>query len=192
MGLESISAIWSGELILLARRQGHGESLQQKFDISWFIPSLVKYRKIFAKVLIASFFLQLFALITPLLRHRLNDKFKHGAANTAFLTKSITGIGAVKSMVVEPQMQRKREDHRANYVPASFRSQNLNNAANQVAGLINELMTLGVIWWGAHLVIANELTIGQLVAFEWIREKRILRLNTKQAAGKELPMIRQR
>jgi Ca2+-binding RTX toxin-like protein len=34
-----------------------GESLYQKFDISWFIPSLVKYRKLFSKVLIASFFL---------------------------------------------------------------------------------------------------------------------------------------
>ncbi|MGD8914568.1 MAG: cysteine peptidase family C39 domain-containing protein, partial [Candidatus Thiodiazotropha sp.] len=54
MDLESFNAIWSGELILLARRQGLGESLQQKFDISWFIPSLVKYRKIFTEVLIAS------------------------------------------------------------------------------------------------------------------------------------------
>jgi subfamily B ATP-binding cassette protein HlyB/CyaB len=40
--------------------------------------------------------------------------------------------------------------------------------ANQVAGLINKLMTLGIIWWGAHLVIANELTVGQLVAFNML------------------------
>ncbi|MEW8030449.1 MAG: cysteine peptidase family C39 domain-containing protein, partial [Candidatus Thiodiazotropha sp.] len=53
MALEAFNAIWSGELILLARRQGLGESLQQKFDISWFIPALVKYRKLFAEVLIA-------------------------------------------------------------------------------------------------------------------------------------------
>jgi ABC-type bacteriocin/lantibiotic exporter with double-glycine peptidase domain len=95
-------------------------------------------------------------LITPILRHRLNDKFKHGAANTAFLTESITGIGTVKSMAVEPQMQRKLGDHLSSYVHASFRSQNLNNVANQVAGLINKLTTLGIIWWGAHLVIAND------------------------------------
>ncbi len=90
--------------------------------------------------------------ITPILRHRLNDKFKHGAANTAFLTESITGIGTVKSMAVEPQMRRKLEDHLSSYVHASFRSQNLGNVANQIARLVNKLMTLGIIWWGVHLV----------------------------------------
>src|SRR5690606_28660878 len=103
-----------------------------------------------------------------ILRHRLNDKFKHGAANTAFLTESITGIGTVKSMAVEPQMRRKLEDHLSSYVHASFRSQNLGNVANQVASLINKLMTLGIIWWGAHLVIDGQITVGQLIAFNML------------------------
>nr|VFK50873.1 MAG: ATP-binding cassette, subfamily B, HlyB/CyaB [Candidatus Kentron sp. TC] len=106
--------------------------------------------------------------ITPILRHRLNDKFKHGAANTAFLTESITGIGTVKSMAVEPQMRRKLEDHLSSYVHASFRSQNLGNVANQIAGLINKLMTLGIIWWGVHLVIDGNITVGQLIAFNML------------------------
>ncbi len=33
-----------------------------RFDLSWFIPSLVKYRKLFGDVLVASFFLQLLGL----------------------------------------------------------------------------------------------------------------------------------
>jgi subfamily B ATP-binding cassette protein HlyB/CyaB len=107
-------------------------------------------------------------VITPILRHRLDEKFTHSAANTAFLTESITGIGTVKSMAVEPQMRRKLEDHLSSYVHASFRSQNLSNVAGQVAGLINKLMTLGIIWWGAHLVIAGELSVGQLVAFNML------------------------
>jgi subfamily B ATP-binding cassette protein HlyB/CyaB len=37
-----------------------------------------------------------------------------------------------------------------------------------VAGLINKLMTLGIIWWGAHLVIGGEITVGQLVAFNML------------------------
>jgi len=309
VSLHELDSIWSGELIALTHRQSLGESLQQKFDISWFIPSLVKYRKLFGEVLIASFFLQLFALVTPLffqvvmdkvlvhrgfttldvlavgffvlvifeallggirnyifshttnrvdvelgsrlynhlmalplayfearqvgqnvarvreldsirnfitgtaltlvidlgfvfvfiavmwyyspsltwivlatipcyvllsifitpiLRKRLDEKFKHGAANTAFLTESITGIGTVKSMAVEPQMRRKLEDHLSSYVHASFRSQNLNNVANQIAGLVNKLMTLGIIWLGAHLVIDGAITVGQLVAFNML------------------------
>lgn len=306
---EEFETIWSGSLVLLSKRIGLAESLQKKFDIRWFVPSLIKYKKLFAEVVIASFFLQLFALVTPLffqvvmdkvlvhrgfttldvlaigffiivvfeaflggfrnylfthttnrvdvelgsrlynhllalplsyfesrqvgqnvarvreldtirnfitgtaltliidlsfvfvflavmwyysptltwivlatipayvllsvfitpiLRHRLDEKFKHGAANTAFLTESITGISTVKSMAVEPGMRRKLEDHLSSYVHSSFRSQNLNNVANQVAGLVNKLMTLGIIWWGAHLVIGGELTVGQLVAFNML------------------------
>lgn len=106
--------------------------------------------------------------ITPILRRRLDEKFKHGAANTAFLTESITGIGTVKSIAVEPQMRRKLEDHLSSYVHASFRSQNLGNVAGQIAGLINKLMTLGIIWIGAHLVIGGSITVGQLVAFNML------------------------
>jgi subfamily B ATP-binding cassette protein HlyB/CyaB len=107
-------------------------------------------------------------VITPMLRHRLDEKFKHGAENTAFLTESITGIGTVKSMAVEPQMRRKLEDHLSNYVHASFKSQNLSNVAGQIAGFINKLMTLGIIWFGAHLVIAGDISVGQLVAFNML------------------------
>jgi subfamily B ATP-binding cassette protein HlyB/CyaB len=113
-------------------------------------------------------YILLSVFITPILRHRLNEKFKYGAANTAFLTESVTGVQTVKAMAVEPQMQRKWEDQLANYVSASFRSQNLGNVANQIAGLINKLMTLGIIWWGAHLVIGGELTVGELIAFNML------------------------
>ena len=42
------------------------------------------------------------------------------------------------------------------------------NVANQIAGLINKLMTLGIIWWGAHLVIDGNITVGQLIAFNML------------------------
>jgi subfamily B ATP-binding cassette protein HlyB/CyaB len=49
LSYDAFSGIWSGELI---GRQGLSESLQQKFDITWFMPALVKYRKLFGEVLI--------------------------------------------------------------------------------------------------------------------------------------------
>ncbi|WP_430009242.1 type I secretion system permease/ATPase [Methylophaga lonarensis] len=300
---------WSGETILLTRRAKFAGKLSSVFDISWFVPSLLKYRHLFTEVIIASFFLQIFALatpiffqvvmdkvlvhqgfttldvlavgffmiivfeallggirnylfshttnridvelgsrlyshlmslplayfesrqvgqnvarvreldtvrefitgtaltlvidvffvfvfiavlwfysitltwlvlatiplyillslvITPRLRARLEEKFRHGALNTAFLTESITGISTVKSMAIEPQMRRKLEDHLSSYVFAAFRAYNLNNIANQIASFINKMMILGIIWWGAHLVIAGEMTVGQLVAFNML------------------------
>jgi subfamily B ATP-binding cassette protein HlyB/CyaB len=111
------------------------------------------------------FYTVLSIFITPILRRRLEMKFNYGAANHAFLTEAVTGVQTLKAQAVEPQMQRKWEDQMAKYVTTSFRAQNLNNVANQIAGFINKITTLGIIWWGAHLVMANEMTVGQLVAF---------------------------
>jgi subfamily B ATP-binding cassette protein HlyB/CyaB len=64
---------WSGRTLLLASRASVAGALR-RFDITWFIPSLVKYRRLFAEVLVASFFLQLFALISPIFFQVVVDK----------------------------------------------------------------------------------------------------------------------
>jgi ATP-binding cassette, subfamily B, bacterial HlyB/CyaB len=65
--------IWTGELLLFAKRAGI--RLQNlKFDCTWFIPAIVKYRKLLGEVVIASCFLQLFALLTPLCTQVVIDK----------------------------------------------------------------------------------------------------------------------
>ncbi|MEM6904169.1 MAG: ATP-binding cassette domain-containing protein, partial [Pseudomonadota bacterium] len=114
------------------------------------------------------FYIALSVFITPILKHRLDEKFRHGAINQSFLTETITGMQTVKTQAIEPQMQRRWEDQLANYVMSSFRAQNLNNIANQFAGFVSKITTLLIIWWGAHLVIAGALTVGQLVAFNMI------------------------
>ena len=114
------------------------------------------------------FYIALSVYITPILRHRLDEKFKHGAENQAFLVEAVTGIETLKAMSVEPQMQRKWENQLSSYVTASFRANNLNNVANQIAGFVNKITTLLIIWWGAHLVIDGSLSVGQLVAFNMI------------------------
>lgn len=114
------------------------------------------------------FYIVLSIFITPILRHRLEQKFQHGAENQAFLVEAVNGVETLKAMSVEPQMQRKWEDQLSKYVTASFRTQNLNNIANQIAGFINKITTVLIIWYGAHLVIDGALTVGQLIAFNMI------------------------
>ena len=65
-------------------------------------------------------------------------------------------------------MQTNWEDQLARYVRASFSSQNLSNIAGQIAGFINKITTLLIIWWGAHLVMDGRLSIGQLIAFNML------------------------
>ncbi len=303
---------WSGELLLLARRSSLSENFHRHFNLSWFIPVLMKYRRLFAEVIIASFFLQVFALATPLffqvvmdkvlvhnglstldvlavgffavvvfetllsglrtylfshttnrvdvelgsalykhllrlplayfqtravgqsvarvreldsirnfitgsaltlcvdllfafvflavmlyysmslsvvvlltiplyvllsvisapiLKTRVEDKFKYSAANQSFLVESISGAETVKSLALEPMMQRQWEEHLANGVASGFRAQHLNNITSQAASFINKLMTLGILWWGAQQVMQGALSVGQLIAFNMLASR---------------------
>ncbi|MEE4252129.1 MAG: type I secretion system permease/ATPase, partial [Alcanivoracaceae bacterium] len=150
-----------------------GTALTLLVDLSFtfiFIAILWYYSPALTWIVLGSlpFYILLSLLITPLLKHRLDLKFRFGAANQAFLTESVSGIETVKAQALEPQMQRRWEDQLSQYVTASFEANNLNNIANQAATLINRVTTLLIIWWGAHLVIGGALTVGQLVAFNMI------------------------
>ena len=114
------------------------------------------------------FYIGISALATPLFRRRLNEKFERGAENQAFLVESVTGIETLKSMAVEPQMQRRWEEQLAGYVSSSFRVLSLNNTASQLVQFVNKLVTAGVLYFGATLVIDGSLTVGELVAFNML------------------------
>jgi len=69
----AFEAQWSGRLVLMTRRAGLGE-LARRFDITWFLQAMHKYRRLLGEVLVASFFLQLFALVSPLFFQVVIDK----------------------------------------------------------------------------------------------------------------------
>jgi subfamily B ATP-binding cassette protein HlyB/CyaB len=66
-------AVWAGQLIVMTRRASLGE-LARRFDITWFLQAMHRYRGLLTEVLVASFFLQIFALITPLFFQVVIDK----------------------------------------------------------------------------------------------------------------------
>lgn len=134
------------------------------FAVLWF------YSPKLTLIVLASLpvYILLSIIITPVLKQRLDTKFQHGAESQSFLTESVSGIHTLKAQALEPQMQRRWEALLADYVKSSFLAQNLNNVANQIAGLTSKITTLLIIWWGAHLVIAGAMTVGQLVAFNMI------------------------
>ncbi len=111
------------------------------------------------------FYVAVSAAATPLFRRRLDEKFRRGAENQAFLVESVTGIETLKAMAVEPQMQRRWEEQLAGYVAASFRVLRLGNSASQLVQLVSKLAGAGILYFGARLVIDGSLTVGELVAF---------------------------
>lgn len=108
------------------------------------------------------------ALVTPLLRARLHEKFNRSAENQSFLVESISGIDTLKSMAVEPQMTRHWDNQLAQYVSASFRATTLATMAHESVNLIGKLVVVGTLWLGARLVIDGDLSVGQLIAFNML------------------------
>jgi subfamily B ATP-binding cassette protein HlyB/CyaB len=107
-------------------------------------------------------------LITPNIRARLNEKFNRGAENQSFLVEAINGIQTVKALAVEPPLLRKWEEQLAGYVQASFRATTLTTVAGQIAGCLQKVTTVAVLWVGAYRVIGGDLSIGQLIAFNML------------------------
>ncbi|WP_257165351.1 type I secretion system permease/ATPase [Bradyrhizobium sp. SRS-191] len=105
---------------------------------------------------------------TPAFRTRLDEKFRRGAENQAFLVESVTGVETIKAMAVEPLMQRRWEEQLASYVGASFSASQIGNWASQAASLLNKGVGALTLFVGAGLVIANKMTVGELVAFNML------------------------
>ena len=82
---------FSGVLILMTTRE-RVAGRQRAFDVSWFIPALVRYRHILRDVLIASFFLQLLALVSPLFFQIVIDKV---LVHKGLTTLEVLAIGLI-------------------------------------------------------------------------------------------------
>ncbi len=114
------------------------------------------------------FYVAISAGVTPIFRERLDKKFDRGAENQAFLVESVSAIQTLKAMAIEPQMQRRWEEQLAGYVSASFDVLSLGNWASQSVQFISKLVTALTLYFGAHLVIEGNLSVGELIAFNML------------------------
>lgn len=90
-------SLWTGRLILMTRRAGLSD-LARRFDITWFLQAMHKYRHLLSEVLIASFFLQLFALVSPLFFQVVIDKV---LVHRGLTTLDVLMIGLVTVAIFE-------------------------------------------------------------------------------------------
>jgi len=74
LAIEEIADLSTGELVLITRRLGGAGIDPNTFGFRWFWPSLLRYRRPLAHVLVASLFVQLFALATPIFFQLVVDK----------------------------------------------------------------------------------------------------------------------
>jgi subfamily B ATP-binding cassette protein HlyB/CyaB len=90
---DALQAMWSGELVLVATREGVG-GVSRAFDVSWFIPQIVKYRRLIGEVLLVTLAINLLGLASPLFFQNVIDKvLVHNTLDT--LTILVIGFGVV-------------------------------------------------------------------------------------------------
>jgi subfamily B ATP-binding cassette protein HlyB/CyaB len=88
---------WTGRTLLMTRRASLSD-LARRFDITWFLQAMHKYRRLLGEVLAASFFLQLFALVTPLFFQVVTDKV---LAHRGYTTLDVLVFGLIVVSIFE-------------------------------------------------------------------------------------------
>lgn len=114
--------------------------------------------------------------VVPILRGRLGEKFARGAENQAMLVETISGIQTVKAHALEPTFGRRWDQQLAAYISTGFRAQNMAAWAHEGVSLIGKLTNAVILWYGARLVMENQvtgagLTIGQFIAFNMFAQR---------------------
>ena len=107
-------------------------------------------------------------LVSPVIRQQVREKaLRHGAAN-AYLIEVLSGVQTVKSQNIELSSRWKWQEKYAAYVRDGFKPVVSGTLANSAATMLSKVSGLVVIWGGAYLVLGNEMTLGQLIAFRII------------------------
>ena len=97
MTRSELEAVWDGQLVLMARRASLSE-LSRRFDVTWFLGAIHKYRHMLGEVMVASFFLQIFALVSPLFFQVVIDKV---LVHRSLSTLDVLVIGLVAISIFE-------------------------------------------------------------------------------------------
>lgn len=95
--LDELFSLWTGELIFFTSKASFAGAMA-KFDFTWFIPAIVKYRKLLSEILLISLALQLIGLVTPMFFQVVMDKV---LVNHAMKTLNVIAIGLILSTLFE-------------------------------------------------------------------------------------------
>ena len=105
---------------------------------------------------------------TPRQRSALRERLARSQSNQSLLAETVIGIETVKSLAIETAQQRRWDAQLAAYAISQDRAQRITNSTEQVSDLLGKLMMAALLWQGAQLVIAEVLTLGQMIAFNLI------------------------
>ncbi|MGO9740202.1 MAG: type I secretion system permease/ATPase [Roseiarcus sp.] len=98
---EDLSEVVTDEALLISRRLGGTGIDPSSFGFRWFVPSILRYRWALAEVVVASLFLQMFALVTPIFFQLIVDKVlvHKGLSTLVVLIVGMVALGLFETVL---------------------------------------------------------------------------------------------
>ncbi|MEG4035856.1 peptidase domain-containing ABC transporter [Microcoleus sp. w1-18aA5] len=107
-------------------------------------------------------------LINPLVLRLIKQRNMRFADSQSYLVEVVSGIQTVKAQNIELKSRWEWSSRYAKYITASFKTIITGTAAGTISSFLNQVGNLAQLWVGAYLVLGNEITLGQLIAFRII------------------------
>ena len=130
------------------------------FAYSWQLALIV--------VLSLPVYVVLAAVIRPVLRERINEKFNRSAESNQFLVESVVGVHTIKASAIEPLMQVQWEEKLAAYVSSAFDAGLLAAVGQNAIQYVSRVVQALVLLCGAWAVMDGSLSLGALIGFTMI------------------------
>ncbi len=145
-------------------------TLLELISLFVFLPILFFYSvKLTGVVLLFTFLMALViaSLIKPFQR-RLEELYQAEGRRQGMLVETIHGARTVKSLAVEPVLQRRWNDTAAYAITRYFNVAKISMTARTLSSWLERLMSVCIIWVGAMAVFDGEITVGALIAFNML------------------------
>lgn len=145
-------------------------SLLELISLVVFLPVLFWYSaKLTAVVLLFTLLMAVViaVLIKPFQR-RLEELYQAEGRRQGMLVETIHGVRTVKSLALEPVLQRKWNDTAAYAISRYFNVAKISMTARTLSHWLERLMGVCIIWVGALAVFDAEISVGALIAFNML------------------------
>jgi HlyB family type I secretion system ABC transporter len=113
-------------------------------------------------------FIVLAAVASPLIRDQLRVKAERNADTQSYLVEVMSGIQTVKAQNMELRARWHWQQRYGRYISAGFKTVITSTTAGSMSNFLNQFSGLLVLWVGAYLVLKQEMSLGQLIAFRII------------------------
>ncbi|MHA6692439.1 peptidase domain-containing ABC transporter [Devosia sp. A449] len=135
-----------------------------------FIPVLFLYSTFLALIVLGASALigLVVALLVVPFRKRLADLYAAEGERQGLLVETMHGVRTLKSLAMEPLQRRNWDDRSAQTINSRFKVEVISVTAQAVTGLVEKLMSVAIIVFGALQVFDGVLTVGALIAFNML------------------------